>query len=81
MVHADIGNILVLSKNDFSDLYKALQKIDEVGLKLNTEALFYRFIENEDLAFCISKDGEIPLALKVEAIKAFDSPSKACGAF
>ena len=81
MVHADIGNILVLSKNDFSDLYKALQKIDEVGLKLNTEALFYRFIENEDLAFCINKDGEIPLALKVEAIKAFDSPSKACGAF
>ena len=57
---------------------KVLQRLAEVGLKVNIENSFFGQTETEYLGFWVSNNGLRPLSHKVEAIKSIDVPTKLC---
>ena len=76
MVRAHIDDVLTITKNNFEDhlkeLDKALQRLVEAGLKVNTEKLFLVRTETEYIGFWVSNNRVRPLSSKVEAIKSID---------
>ena len=77
---AYIDNVLIINKYDFADhltkLQKFLQKIAEVGLKLNPEKSFLRQKETDYLNLWMSKNGERTLSSKVYDIQEIDVPTE-----
>ena len=73
MVCAYIEEVLVLTKDEFvdhlKDIEKLLQKLTEAGLKVNTKRSFFGCIETEYLSFGVSKYRVRPLYSNVESIK------------
>ena len=64
---------------NLKDIQKGLQKLGESGLKVNTENLFFKCTETQNLSFWVSKYEVRILLSKVEAIKAIAEPTKAGG--
>ena len=82
MVRAYIDDVLVITKNNFEDNIKALDRVlqilAEAGFKVNIEKSFFGQIETEYLGFWVSNNGVRPLLSKVEAIESIDVPIKSC---
>ena len=82
MVRAYIDDVLIITKNNFEDHIKALdrelQRLAEAGLKLNTEKSFFGQTETEYLGLWVSNNVVRPLSSKVEVIKSIDVLTKVC---
>ena len=69
MVGAYIDDVLVITKNNVQDHLKSLdrflQRLTEVGLKLNQEIIFFGRTETEYLGFWVGNNGVIPLSYKL----------------
>ena len=80
MVCAYIDDVLVITKNNFEDhiksLDRVLQGLAESGLKVNVEKSFFWRTETEYLDFWVINNGVILLSYKVEAIESIDVPTK-----
>ena len=65
MVRAYIDDVLVITKNNFEDNIKSLDRIlqilAEAGFKVNIEKSFFVQIETEYLGFWVSNNGVRPL--------------------
>ena len=69
IVCAYINNVTTITKDEFADHLKALekflQKLAEAGLKVNAENSFFGRTETEYLSFWVSNNGVMPLSSKV----------------
>ena len=69
IVCAYINNVITITKDEFADHLKALekflQKLAEAGLKVNAENSFFGRTETEYLSFWVSNNGVMPLSSKV----------------
>ena len=78
-MHAYIDDVLVITKNNVQDHLKSLdrflQRLTEVGLKVNTEKAFFGLTETEYLSLWVINDRVRPLSYKLEDIKAIDVPT------
>ena len=83
MVRAYIYDVLVITKNDFEDYVKSLdrvlQRLEEAGLKVNAEKYFMWWTETGYLGFRVRNIGVRPLLSKVEVIKSINVPTKVRG--
>ena len=66
MVRAYIDDVLIITKNKFKDHMKALdrvlQRITEVGFKVNTDKFFFEQTETGYLGFWVRTNGVRPLS-------------------
>ena len=76
MVCTYILDVTVITKYKFANhlkyLEKVLQKILEVGLKINAERSKIGCTETDNLRLWVSTNGEIDLLYNVDTIKAID---------
>ena len=80
MVHAYIDDVIIIANNNFKGHLKfldiVLQRLTEVGLKVNAEKSFLGQTKTEYLGFWVRNNGLRPLLSKVEAIKSIDVTTK-----
>ena len=77
-VRAYIDDILCLTKGDFKDRLDKLeiifQRLQHSGLKVNAKKSFFGRSELKYLGYWITKKGIQPVAKKIDAIKAINTP-------
>ena len=80
MVRAYIDGVLVITKNNFEDHLKVLDKVlqifVEAGLKVNAEKSFFGQTETEYFGFWLINNKIRLLLFKVEEIKSICVPTK-----
>ena len=77
-VQAYIDDLLIMTKGSWEyhllQLSKALQRLQEAGLKVNAPKSFFGKAECEYLGFWITRNGVQPLPAKVKAITQIKTP-------
>ena len=77
-VRTYLNYLLIISQGDFSDhlekLQATLQKLQDVGLKVNCAKSTFGVHECEYLGYVLTREGINPQRKKIEAILAIDPP-------
>jgi len=77
-VRAYIDDVLCITKGSWEDhlekLEEVLKRISRAGLKVNAKKSFFGKGELEYLGYWITREGIMPVAKKVEAIRNIDTP-------
>ena len=76
-VRAYIDDLLVISKGSFKDhlkkIYQVLNKLETVGLKINTSKSFFAQEELEYLGYWITREGILPVKKKFSNAENFQA--------